>query len=231
MTVDEHGTPGTGAGSGEGDIRESVRELTAKALRGDPLDPKGVEDVVRRMTGAVTGAPRVEPAEPLSPEDRQALLDDLGALDRTLMDSAEAAHAAITRISERGVDYTDNDLKEAFARLRDLQHSYVETVNRIADAATGNVQRELRGLAGHAQRVSVDAGVRVAGLMSEFANRLNATARKSASSGFDVARETSLRMSEIASGVLAGIADGLREQAAPERSTERRPEQSDETDR
>jgi len=213
MTVNHDGGATPGAAGDESDIRESVRELTAAALRGAPLDPKRVEDVVRRMTGAGTGAPGQEAYERPAPEDRTALLTDLAELDRALMASAEAAHETIARISARGVDYTDNDLKEAFARLRDLQHAYVGTVNRVADAATGNVQRELRGLAGHVQRVGVDAGARVAVLMSEFANRLGSTARTTASSGIDTARDYGVRMSLLASGVLAGIADGLRDQA------------------
>lgn len=215
MTVDDRGSAGT-PGSGA-EIRESVRELTAQVLRGAQVDPKKVEDVVRRMTAATTGSPPPAEPRPHSPADRQALLDDLAALDRALTASAEAAHAALMQITTRGTDFTDNDLKEAFARLRDLQHAYVDTVNRVADAATGNVQRELRGLAGHAQRVGADASARVAVLMSEFANRLNETTRKSATGGFDAARDYGMRMSVLASGVLAGIADGLNAQPARDR--------------
>ena len=220
MTVDESGGAGPGPAAGGDEIRDTVRELTAQVLRGERVDREGVGEVVRRMTGAATVVSESPVPEPTSPQERQALLDDLAALDRSLTESAEAAHAALVQITSRGMDFTDNDLKEAFARLRDLQRAYVNTVGRVADAASGNVERELRGLAGQAQRVGVDASARVAGLMSEFANRLNATTRSTASSGFEAAIDYGMRMSSLASGVLAGIADGLREHAGTERGDE-----------
>jgi hypothetical protein len=45
--------------------------------------------------------------------------------------------------------------------------------------------------------------------MSEFANRVG----ENAASGLEVARGTSVRMALLASGVLQGVADALRDQA------------------
>ena len=53
-----------------------------------------------------------------------------------------------------------------------MQKDYVAVANRMSDATTGNLRRELADLALHAQRVGADVNVRFAQVVSEFANRI-----------------------------------------------------------
>jgi hypothetical protein len=195
--------PGAGP---EADIRERVRQLTAAVLQGERLDPAALEQAVRSLA-----MPAGEETGPVGPETRQAVAEAVRELDDALVRSANEAHAALERIAAQGAEFGDNDLKEAFARLAELQSVYVRTVTRLSDAASGNLQRELQGLATHVQRVGVDAGARAAGLMAELAQRIGKESRQSSASGLRAAREYGLQASLMASGVLAGIADALRE--------------------
>jgi hypothetical protein len=68
------------------------------------------------------------------------------------------------------------------------------------------MRREMTEIAAHAQNLGVEASVRVANVMGEFANSLGA-----AGSGLAAVRGASARMAMLASGVMAGIADALRE--------------------
>ena len=61
-------------------------------------------------------------------------------------------------------------------------------------------------LAAHAQNLGVEASVRVASMMGEFANSMSG-----AGSGLATVRGASARVAMLASGVLAGIADALRD--------------------
>ena len=74
---------------------------------------------------------------------------------------------------------------------------------------SGNLRREMTELAGHAQAVGAEASARAAGIMGEFASRIG----ESATSGLQTMRGTSIRMALLASGVLAGVADALRDRA------------------
>jgi hypothetical protein len=80
---------------------------------------------------------------------------------------------------------------------------------------SANLRRELTELATHAQNVGVEASVRVARMMGEFASSMGAG---SASSALETVRGASARMAALASGVLAGIADALREQSEAKQS-------------
>jgi len=139
------GGAGSSAQGEEQAIRERVRELTAQMLAGGKLDTEGVKEVVRAMGGGAAFQPAID-----SPEAREAFAEAVRGLDQALQQSAQATHEALSGLAARGRDYTDNDLKQAFASLQKLQEDYVATANRIADATTGNIRRELVNLALHA---------------------------------------------------------------------------------
>jgi hypothetical protein len=187
-------------------LRERVRELTSQMLAGGRLDTEGVKEVVRTMSG---GAAR-PPLE--SAEAREAFAQAIRGLDEALQASSKATHVALQALAEHGRDFSDNDLKNAFAALHDLQQNYVAVANRVADATTGNLRRELADLSLHAQRVGADASVRFAQTMSEFANRIGSV-RAGTAPGLEAVRQYGANMSMLTSGLLAGFADALRQQS------------------
>ena len=71
---------------------------------------------------------------------------------------------------------------------------------------SANLRREMTELAVHAQNLGVEASVRVASMMGEFASSMSG-----AGSGLATVRGASARVAMLASGVLAGIADALRD--------------------
>jgi hypothetical protein len=119
--------------------------------------------------------------------------------------SAAATHSALQRLALRGKDFTDNDLKEALVSLKKLEEDYVAASKRVAEEMSGNLRREMLGIAAHAQNLGVEASARVATMMGEFASSM-------ASPGLATVRGAGVRMALLASGLLAGVADALGEQ-------------------
>jgi hypothetical protein len=182
-------------------IRQRVKGLTSQVLQEGRVDPDAVRDVVRAMIGGTPGNAAAGGAEA-----RELFADAVRGLDEALVNSAAATHGALQKLASRGQDFTDNDLKEALVSLRKLEENYVAAANRLAEEMGGNLRREMMELAGHAQNVGVEASARVATLMGEFARGLGATP------GLATMRGASARMALLASGVLAGVADALRDQ-------------------
>ena len=182
-------------------IRQRVKELTSQVLQQGRMDPDAVRDVVRAVIGRT-------PAEmPTSPGDaRELFAAAVRELDEALMKSASATHSALQQLALRGKDFTDNDLKEALVSLKKLEEDYVAATNRIAEAMSGNLRRQMTELAAHAQNLGVEASARVATVMGEFASNVT-------SPGLATMRGASARMALLASGLLAGIADALSDQA------------------
>jgi hypothetical protein len=182
-------------------IRQRVKELTTQVLQQGRMDPDAVRDVVRAVIGRT-------PAEMAGSagEAREMFAAAVRDLDEALMKSASATHSALQQLASRGKDFTDNDLKEALVSLKKLEEDYVATTSRIADAMSGNLRRQMTELAAHAQNLGVEASARVATMMGEFTSNM-------ASPGLATVRGASARMALLASGLLAGIADALSDQA------------------
>ena len=183
-------------------IRERVKGLTSQVLQQGRVDPEAVRDIVRAVIGGTSANTAVSGAEA-----RELFADAVRELDAALVKSAGAAHVALQQLAMRGKDFTDNDLKEALVSLRQLEQDYAAAASRIAEAMTGNLRREMMELAAHAQNVGVEASARVASMMGELAGGVSATP------GIATIRDASVRMALLASGVLAGIADALRDQS------------------
>jgi hypothetical protein len=182
-------------------IRQRVKGLTSQVLQQGRVDPEAVRDVVRAMIGRTPGNAAVS-----GDDAREMFTDAVRGLDEALVMSASATHGALQQLASRGKDFTDNDLKEALVSLRKLEEDYMAAANRLAEAMSGNLRREMTELAVHAQNVGVEASARVATMMGEFASGMGATP------GLATMRGASVRMALLASGVLAGVADALRDQ-------------------
>ena len=189
-------------------IRERVKGLTSQALQEGRIDPEAVRDIARAVIGGTAGNMAMSGVE-----TRELFADTVRKLDEALVKSASATHDALQQLAARGKDFTDNDLKEALVSLRKLEQDYAATASRIAEVMTGNLRREMMELAAHAQNVGVEASARVASMMGEFAEGVGAT------SGISRIRDASARMALLASGVLAGVADALRDQSEAKNST------------
>jgi hypothetical protein len=181
-------------------IRQRVKELTSQVLQQGRIDPDAVREVVRAVIGRT-------PAEvaPGAVDAREQFADAVRKLDEALLKSAAATHGALQQLALRGKDYTDNDLKEALLSLKKLEEDYVTTTKTVADEMSGNLRREMLGLAARAQNVGVEASARIATMMREFANSMPS------SSALATVRGASVRMALLASGLLAGVADALSE--------------------
>jgi hypothetical protein len=188
-------------------IRERVKGLTSQALQRGRIDPEAVKDIVRTVMG---GTPDSMAA---GVQARELFVDVVRKLDEALVKSASAAHDALQQLATRGKDFTDNDLKEALVSLRKLEQDYAAAASRIAEAMTGKLRSEMMELAVHAQNVGAEASARVASMMGEFAESMGA------SPGVSKIRDAGARMALLASGVLGGVADALREQSEAKKST------------
>jgi len=189
------------AATDERPIQERVKELTSQVLQQGRVDT----DAVREVVDAVLGRAGRNSA-PTGPIAREFFAETVRQLDEALVKSASATHYALQQLASRGKDFTDDDLKEALTSLRKLEQDYAAVANRLGDAMSANLRREMSELASQAQNLGVEASVRVASMMNAFANSMGA------GSAIETVRGASARMAMLASGVLAGIADALHEQ-------------------
>jgi hypothetical protein len=190
------------------DIRAKVHELTLLALSSQRFDRHGMREVIRAVTeGAATGAERT------GTDMRLAMSEALRGMDQALRTSAEAGHMALKTLAATGRSFSDSEFKTALASLRKLEDDFLATVGQVADAASTQVQPELREVLRSARRTGTETGKQVALTMGDFAQKFSAASADAAVAGLEAAGQFGARFAAVASGVLGGLAEALRASA------------------
>ena len=196
------------------DIRARVHDLTLLALRSRRFDRREIREVVRAITEGITLG-----AEQSRADLRQSLSEAFRGLDEALRKSSEAGRSALRQLVATGRGFTEQDLKQALANMKKLEDDFLSTVEHVADAASERVRPELREVLDRARRTGTETGKQVAGTMTEFAQRFSVASIDVTLAGLEAASEFGARFAQAASGVLAGVADALKERQ-PEKTEE-----------
>jgi hypothetical protein len=177
------------------DIRQRVHDVTLEALKTRRFDREAIRDVVRAVTEGMTRG-----AEGSGLGVRQALAEGFRGMDQALTKSVEAGHEALRQMVATGRGISDNELKQAL--------DFVATVDQVAQSANERVRPQLRELVRDATHLGTETGRRTARLMADFTL-----------GSLELAGEFGVRFAQLASGVLAGMADALDKTDSGKKST------------
>jgi hypothetical protein len=180
------------------DVSRRVRDLTLEALRNRRFDREGIREVVRAVTEGMAAA---TPASGGSL--RKAMGQAFRGMDEALTKSVQAGEEALRQLVATGRGINDNEVKQALAGLKKIEEDFIDTVSKVAESANARARPELRELAKRATHAGTETGRQAAHLMAEFTF-----------SGIELAGQFSVRFAQMASGVLAGMADALEKSAA-----------------
>jgi hypothetical protein len=184
------------------DVRRRFRDLTLNALSNRRFDREGIREVVRAMTEGMAAA-----APASGGTMRKAMGQAFRGMDEALTKSVVAGEEALRKLVATGRSISDNEVKQALTGLKKIEEDFLSTVGQVAESANERVRPELRDLAQRAARAGTDTGRQAASLMADVTF-----------SGIELAGHFSARFAQMASGVLAGMADALEKSAADKQS-------------
>jgi hypothetical protein len=184
------------------DVSRRFRDLTLDALSNRRFDREGIREVVRALTEGMANA-----APSSAGTMRHAMGQAFRGMDEALTKSVEAGEEALRKLVATGRSINDNEVKQALAGLKKIEDDFLSTVNQVAETANERARPELRQLAQRAARAGTETGRQAASLMADFTF-----------SGIELAGHFSARFAQMASGVLAGMADALEKSAADKQS-------------
>ncbi len=192
------------------DLHTLVRDITLRALSRRSLSASEIMEVVRAVTEGVTlGLGR------RAGEIKDAVRDALGGLDEALKKTAEATTLAAQQLISQGKEFGAQDLKPAMDELKQMEEMFLSTVSKVTEAAGGRIKEEFSAQLSHARRSGTDSGRMIAGTVEEFSNRAGAALKTGAVQTAGATLEVKQRLTLLASGILAGMADALQEKAKP----------------
>lgn len=191
------------AGEG-GDLRERVRALVVAGLLDRKADPKAMREVMRATVdglgdGLSTQAERTG----------ESLRSAVRGLDEALGKGLYALRLALEESGGEGRRFAETDLKEAYAAVKGLEDDLVGTLRVTGERSQGLLREEFGKLREHLARAGSDTGGQAREVLATLSRRLQDQAGEAVQTARHDAREASGRLSQVASGILRGLADAV----------------------
>jgi ElaB/YqjD/DUF883 family membrane-anchored ribosome-binding protein len=187
-------------------IRDTIRDLTLKALQARELSLDQIRSVLASITQGVNlGAVK-------SKIDTDKLLTDAFAgMDDALLKAAQASHIAMQQLTNAGEDFEQSYLKKALGDLEHFEDELLKTVKQASDDATEKVRAQWANVLGQMKIGGTETGEQVATTMEQFGKNVQAAVRQQREAGLKAAHLLSQNFATLASGVLIGLSEGMQQ--------------------
>ena len=201
------------AATGSPDLRERVRELTAKALQDRSLSFAELREIVSAITSGVASG-----LTSRGGEMKDGLKQAVSGLDDAVGSAAQAASYTLQEAVAQGKAFKDNELKASLEQLRDLESQFVDTLKQTAKQSGGKLKEELDALSEHLKHSGTRTGEQVREALQQLAGGVKAGSEAGRAGLSDTASTATERLSQVASGILEALSDSLKRQSERLRS-------------
>ncbi len=190
------------------DVREKVRRLTVEALAEGKLDTSEVRAVIEAVVGGASAG-----IDKHGGRARQALEDAIRGLEDGLIKAAEASKLALEEAASRAEEFAEQDVKNAFDQLIELEKMYVETLAEVARKGGEQAGEMLEDMARHAKNSGTAIGEYMTEVMATLPHKLQEAGEWGLKASLESTRTAGAQLAAITSGLLAGIAEALERQS------------------
>lgn len=197
----------------EPDLRERVRDLTARALHERRVALQDMSEIVRAIVSGVGSGLNARGGE-----IRDGLKQAVSGLDDAMGSAAQAASYTLREAAEQGKAFKDNELKASLEQLRDLEAQFVDTLKQTARQSGGKLKEELETLSEHLRNSGTRTGEQVREALTQLAGGVKAGSEAGRAGLSESASTATERLSQVASGILEALSDSLKRQSERLRS-------------
>ncbi len=195
------------------DLRERVRELTAKALDERRMSFDDLREIVNAITSGVGSGLSTRGGEM-----KDGLKQAVSGLDDAIGSAAQAASYTLQEAVAQGKAFKDTELKAQLEQLRDLESQIVDTLKQTASQSGGKLKEELEALSNHLKHSGTRTGEQVREALQQLASGVKASSDAGGAGLRESASTTAERLSQVASGMLAALSESLKRQSERMRS-------------
>jgi ElaB/YqjD/DUF883 family membrane-anchored ribosome-binding protein len=187
-------------------IRNTIRDLTLKALQARELSL----DQIRSVLASITQGVNLGAVESKIDTDK-LLTDAFAGMDDALLKAAQASQIAMQQLTNAGEDFEQSYLKKALGDLEHFEDELLKTVKQASDDATEKVRAQWANVLGQMKIGGTETGEQVATTMEQFGKNVQAAVRQQREAGLKAAHLLSQNFATLASGVLIGLSEGMQQ--------------------
>ncbi|HYP68642.1 MAG TPA: DUF6781 family protein [Thiobacillaceae bacterium] len=187
------------------DLHERVKAATVAALRDGKISVDELRSIGRSLTEGISlGLSR------RSGSVKESLSAAVSGLGQAYGEVSERMSLTFKESLERGKSFKDEDLKEPLERLKTLQDEFRTIVRDLTDKSGQHLKGEWHEVADHIGKVGSDIGVRMRESVESLYNRLHGETREAREAVRGALGESGSRVSDAASGLMAGVSEVLK---------------------
>lgn len=187
------------------DIQQKVRDITLKALSEKRLDKDSIKAVIRAVTEGVSEGIG-DNKDKMSGSFKEAL----SGMDEALGKSAQAAKLASEEALGKVGDYADHEFKDTLKQLEGLEDLFIDTVNAAAEQASKLAGESFKDLTSHLRNTGSDVGNQAKDAANSLREELTRLGKEGVDTALDTGKKVGGQIAQIASGILAGMAEALK---------------------
>lgn len=188
----------------DGDIRGEVRDIVLKALSRRQLDNQALQ---RTAAAVLEGMMQAAPAG--SQHLSQVAKDTVGGLDDAMAKAALSSRLAIEEAIGRTSDFSEVEIRRAIDDLMGIESLFLEALHNLAHAGHGAASSIVKDILAHAERTGTEVSRSVKPSLQALHAHIAGAERPRLPDAGRLMKAGAASLASLASGILAGIADGL----------------------
>lgn len=190
------------------DINERIHEITLRALEQRKLSAAEIKAVLASVSAGIN----------LGLADRggditQSLREAINGMDQALVKFAQSTQLMIQEMLGSGREFRTGELQQSLQTLRDTERMLMDALRQAATTSTDLLMVGTNRVASHLKASGSDAGGQARETLTLLATRLRATMHAGKISAGLATRDAAGRMALVASGLLTGVGEALRNKA------------------
>jgi hypothetical protein len=186
-------------------LRESVRDLTLRALSTREATVEQLEKVLTLVTTGVSEAAaqsNVDPAE--------IVKGAIEGMDEAVVKLVEANQIALNKLGGEAGNFEASQFKQALDNITHLEDQFLRSVNQAADQAGGQLKNAWAPVLQHMKTAGTQTGTQAQQLAETFTRQ----AQASRETAFKAAHALTQNYVAVVSGVLMGLAEAYRDKGS-----------------
>lgn len=192
----------------EPDLRERVRELTSRALHERRMALGDIGAIIGAITSGIGSG-----LTSRGGQIKDGLKQAAAGMDDAIGSAAQAVSYALQEAASQGKAFKDNELKASLEQLRDLETQLVDTLKQTANQSGGKLKEELGYLGDHLKHSGTRTGEQVRVALQQLADGVKISGQAGRAGISESASTATMRLSQIASGILQALSDSLKRQS------------------
>lgn len=192
--------------------RETIRQLTLNAMNAHHIDLASLQRIITAILQGVHDGAEQQLQQVMSQTQtaKTQINEAVAGLDSALAGLAQASKLAVEEAAGQAKKFSETELKRTHAELESLESLFLDTLHNTASAAQGLVADILHDLSRHAKNNGTAVGLQLVDTLETFKQQMTSIGHAQLETGVNLAHATADLIGKIASGVLSGINEQIK---------------------